>query len=203
VSSLLRAEYDSGEFLEACNGHVGPGVCRSDGADAGACGRAVHPHCREAESLRWHDVVIDALAYMQDAMGWRVDATEGKLKEFERGLVSPRLLCGDDFIEDDFKLRLGALEQVVVDVGKDGESESRFQLTQGGDGIGPGSPSRKRICEQSDFFGSGSKSQFLAELANDGAQNLTVGLERQLLCTQFEIPVKLEEGSVVDVFGMR
>jgi hypothetical protein len=45
VKSLL-AEYAGGEFLEAGNGHVGPSVCRSDGADAWACGRAVHPHCR-------------------------------------------------------------------------------------------------------------------------------------------------------------
>jgi len=91
--------------------------------------------------------VIEALAYMQDAMGWRVNATEGQLKEFERGLVSLRLLRGDDFIESDFELRSGAREQIVVDIGKDGESEPRFQLSQSDDGIRPWLPSRKRVGE--------------------------------------------------------
>ena len=200
---FLRAEDGGGEFLEACNCNVGPGLCRFDGPDAWACGRAVHPHRRETESLRWNNVVIDALAYMQDAMGGRRYAAEGQLKKLERRFVRPRLLRGDDFIKSDFELRSGAFEQIVVDVGEDGEAESRFQLAQGGDGIWPWFPGRKRFCERMDFFGSGNESQLSPELATDGAQNLAIGPEGRLLCLLLEVSVKLEEGSVPDVFGMR
>jgi hypothetical protein len=140
---------------------------------------------------------------MEDTVGWRLDATEGQIKKIYRRLVSSRLLRGDDLIEGDFKLRSGAREQIVVDVGKDGEAESRFQLTQSGNGIRPGLPSRKRVGERSDFFGSGSESQLSSKLAHHGAQNLAVRLERRLLCMQFEVPVEPEEVSIIDVFGMR
>ena len=77
---FLRAEDDGSEFCEACNCHVGLGVCRFDSPDAWACRRAVYPHRCQTESLRWNDVVIDALAYMQDAVRRCLDATEGQLK---------------------------------------------------------------------------------------------------------------------------
>jgi len=106
---MLQADC-RGEFSEAGDCHIGSTVGRSDGTDTWARGGAVYPDCRQAESLSWNDVVIDALTYMQDTVSRYVDAAEGQTKKIERGFVSPRLLRGDDFIEGDFKLRSGARE---------------------------------------------------------------------------------------------
>jgi len=72
-SGVLRADR-RGEFCQAGDCHIGFTVGRSDGTDAWACRRAVYPHRSEAKGLRWNDVVIDALTYMQDTVSRCVDA---------------------------------------------------------------------------------------------------------------------------------
>src|ERR1700758_787556 len=74
---------------------------------------------------------------------------------------------------------------------------------QSSDGIRPWLPCRKRVGERSDFFSTGTKSQLGPELAHDRTQNLAIRLEGWLFGTLLEVSVELEDGSVVNMFGMR
>jgi hypothetical protein len=84
--------------------------------------------------------VIDALAHVEHAVGGSLDSTQRQLEQFQRGLVGLSLLSGDDFVKFDSEQRTGAVEEIVVHVGEDGQAEAGLELAERGDSIGPGLP---------------------------------------------------------------
>jgi hypothetical protein len=90
------------------------------------------------------------------------------------------LLGGDDFVELDFQLRAGASEEIVVDVGENGQAKSGFELTESGDSVGPGLPGGKRIGQGTDFLHRWSEVKFIAELADYRLENFTIGAKWRL-----------------------
>src|SRR3954447_20738568 len=60
---------------------------------------AIHPDGREAERLRGHVIVEEALGDVKDALAGAADALERQLEDARVGLVAPGLLCGDHVVE--------------------------------------------------------------------------------------------------------
>lgn len=76
ICGLGGRKCNGGQFFQAADGEVRLGFGGLDRADAGAGGGAIHPDCGEAEGLGGNDVVVDALADVENAMRWGVDAGE-------------------------------------------------------------------------------------------------------------------------------
>ena len=60
--------------------------------------------------------MVNTLAYVQNAVGWSLDAAQGKFKDFQRWLVGLCLLGRYDLVELDAELGARAREQVVINI---------------------------------------------------------------------------------------
>ena len=120
-------------------------------AAAGAPGAAVDPDAREAQALRGHVVVPEALRDVEDPLARDADPLEREPEGPLVGLVGPGLLRGDDVVERDAQPRRRPGEQVVVAVRDRDEPVAGLQARERLGRVGERRPVGDRPGERRDL----------------------------------------------------
>jgi hypothetical protein len=108
---------------------IGSGLYRLDRSDARTCGRTVDPHRTDTQRFRGDDIVIKTLANVQDLVVLNSDPLKSQVEYLQAGLITTRLLSGDDMIEIYAQFTGGSGKQIVIDIGDDCQLEPGFQAS--------------------------------------------------------------------------
>jgi hypothetical protein len=138
-------------------------------------------------------VVKAALGHVQHLFRRQTNARQGLPKVVQRWLVALYLLRGDDPIERDVELLIGAGKQVVVGVGDDRKPETTPERPQGRLRIGERRPVTDRVGKPRLFSRGGREAQALAEVPEDRHQQLAIRRVGTSLGSGLQLGVERQE----------
>ncbi len=185
------------ERPHAREGGVGLGICGRGRAGAGAAAAPVDPHRAEAELLRRHVVVEQALRHVEDALARHADRLEGELEPSRARLVAPCRLRRDDPVEGDPEALVRGGEEVGVAVRDHAEPEPLLQAAERFCRVGERGPVADALGERRRGVPRDLEADVRRDAAQPGGEDLAVAPIRRPLRLRLVAAVRLEQRLVL------